>query len=254
MRRRRLQDDPHPGTDWGSSAVSLKGARGWSTELVHQHTSWITGATRPTDGSVLRPAHRHAVIVGTQREHRWLDLSAVEKTSATRAGEASVASARRVVSTTGSNTTRTNLAGTEPALAWECATSPGTGPVHRPPNERLSGDLHLECAVQDLHQLLRARLRPSLTCWSPAPKVQFHNSTTSGWLGAHHQHPTTVLAPPQHRTLNMADHLQRLRRRRLDQAGNPTPSASLIFNRVPTLGFAEPCSTLIAMTGLLRQR
>jgi hypothetical protein len=235
MRRRRLQDDPHPGTDWGSSAVSLKGARGWSTELVHQHTSWITGATRPTDGSVLRPAHRHAVIVGTQREHRWLDLSAVEKTSATRAGEASVASARRVVSTTGSNTTRTNLAGTEP-------------------DERLSGDLHLECAVQDLHQLLRARLRPSLTCWSPAPKVQFHNSTTSGWLGAHHQHPTTVLAPPQHRTLNMADHLQRLRRRRLDQAGNPTPSASLIFNRVPTLGFAEPCSTLITMTGLLRQR
>ena len=158
----------------------------------------------------------------------------VEETSATRAGQASVAPP--------GGWSRPQ-AQTRPGRTWPATSQRWRGSARRRrerdrvtdlQNERLSGDLHLECAVQDLHQLLRARLWPSLTCWSPTPKVQFHNSTTSGGLGAHQQHPpTTVLATPQHRILNMADHLQRLRCRRLDQAGTPTPNASLIFNRVP---------------------
>src|SRR4051795_10221595 len=129
----------------------------------------------------------------------------------------------------------------------------------------LARDVDLDRSLLDVHQLLgarRVRLADVLVPGAEGPVPQLHHV---GWLGAGHEHPSpagltapegrALPPPPPSRLQRVAPSPRRVTLTRRGsggstRAGSPTPSASLIRSKVPTLGLTAPCSTLTTIRRL----
>ena len=154
--------------------------------------------------------------------------------------------------TPGSNTAREKRAGWGRRVGVRMRHVAGKrGRVTDAQSDLLVSDVDADGAPLDLHQLPGAgRMRladvPVGRAQGPVPQLDHIGRLDPATRTPRPPDPLLHNTAPSPRRVTFTG----LGRGGSTNAGSPTPSASLILSSVPTLGFAEPCSTLTTIRRL----